>query len=484
MKENVREKKRWSWWSKLLLLFSPIFVLLVIVMGFEAGGTRAYNRVMEEAREIGGPVTIEELEVARKSWPDERNGALIITSLTTQPAPAADDPVFESLPLLGNGDLPPLGEKWSDQTDQIVRDHLARLSADIEKINKLANCEGGRFPIQWTPNPFDTLLPNLAQVRMSCKLKSLQVIQSAMHGNTASLVTDLDILLRHGRTLADEPTLISGLVHVATDSLAIDVLQRVLGQTSVSTEQIRQMETLVKAVEDEDRLYWGIRGERAALIRAVNWLTTGGARGLPGMVPLALPAHLPGMRGWVKSDLAEAIRLESSLVKAQNAQQRMQAASQVEAAVIAMPRYRVLTKTLTPSMKRAFELDLKATATVLAARTALAAERYRLEKGRFPDKLEDLVPIYLEAVPFDPFNGKPMRYRVDPDGLIVYSIGEDKRDDGGKVQLRVPRKTTPSDWGFVLLSSEFRGRPASTTAPATSEAEATATLREESRTEK
>ncbi len=62
---------------------------------------------------------------------------------------------------------------------------------------------------------------------------------------------------------------------------------------------------------------------------------------------------------------------------------------------------------------------------------ALAASRYRLAHGRLPDRIEDLVPEYLPAVPRDPFDGLPLRYRRTDEGAIIYSVGPDGVDNGG-----------------------------------------------------
>src|SRR5262249_27742509 len=70
------------------------------------------------------------------------------------------------------------------------------------------------------------------------------------------------------------------------------------------------------------------------------------------------------------------------------------------------------------------------------AAAALAAERYRLAEKRWPDSLDVLVPRYLAAVPADPFDGRPLRCRRLPDGFVVYSIGPDGTDDGGKVDRK------------------------------------------------
>jgi len=61
---------------------------------------------------------------------------------------------------------------------------------------------------------------------------------------------------------------------------------------------------------------------------------------------------------------------------------------------------------------------------------ALAA--YRAERGEYPAALSDLSPAYLKAVPPDIFTDKPLKYRRVGAGCIVYSLGSDMKDDGGK----------------------------------------------------
>jgi hypothetical protein len=48
-----------------------------------------------------------------------------------------------------------------------------------------------------------------------------------------------------------------------------------------------------------------------------------------------------------------------------------------------------------------------------------------------PDQLSELVQDYLPAVPIDPFDGQPIRYRRTDDGFLLYSVGADRTDDGG-----------------------------------------------------
>ncbi|MEK6238605.1 MAG: hypothetical protein N2C14_28130, partial [Planctomycetales bacterium] len=62
---------------------------------------------------------------------------------------------------------------------------------------------------------------------------------------------------------------------------------------------------------------------------------------------------------------------------------------------------------------------------------ALAAKRFQIEQGRYPQGWKELVPKYLPAVPTDPFDGKPMRFMATPKGLVLYSVAYNLSDDSG-----------------------------------------------------
>ena len=94
--------------------------------------------------------------------------------------------------------------------------------------------------------------------------------------------------------------------------------------------------------------------------------------------------------------------------------------------------------------------ELRTIAQLRTARVALAIERYRLASGRLPDALTDLVPTYLDAVPIDPFDGNELRYKKLVTGFVVYSIGEDLRDDGGTEEPSRKTKEAPT-WDVTFI---------------------------------
>jgi len=68
---------------------------------------------------------------------------------------------------------------------------------------------------------------------------------------------------------------------------------------------------------------------------------------------------------------------------------------------------------------------------LLAVSFALRA--FKLEHGKYPKSLKELVPSYLHAIPADPFaiNGSVL-YKLNGDSYLLYSVGPDGKDNGGK----------------------------------------------------
>jgi hypothetical protein len=76
-------------------------------------------------------------------------------------------------------------------------------------------------------------------------------------------------------------------------------------------------------------------------------------------------------------------------------------------------------------------LDGNGQATHAECELAIAMTRYRLDHGRYPERLDALIPAYLHDIPPDPFDGKPLRLAQEGDQWLLYSIGLDCADDGG-----------------------------------------------------
>ena len=78
-----------------------------------------------------------------------------------------------------------------------------------------------------------------------------------------------------------------------------------------------------------------------------------------------------------------------------------------------------------------------------AAITAIAIQEYTERAGQPPSSLSNLQGLGDAAS--DPFTGQPLHYVHDDAGFVVYSVGRDRKDDGGKVD---PQTKTGSAPGF------------------------------------
>jgi hypothetical protein len=59
-----------------------------------------------------------------------------------------------------------------------------------------------------------------------------------------------------------------------------------------------------------------------------------------------------------------------------------------------------------------------------APRILYAVKRFKTDHGDLPGTLAELVPVYLDQVPQDPFDGKELRYSREK--RLVYSIGDNR----------------------------------------------------------
>jgi len=65
--------------------------------------------------------------------------------------------------------------------------------------------------------------------------------------------------------------------------------------------------------------------------------------------------------------------------------------------------------------------------------TTLALRAYKLAHGAYPATLADLSPQIMKTQPTDPFTaGQPFRYKRTGTSFILYSVGPDGTDDGGR----------------------------------------------------
>jgi len=96
-------------------------------------------------------------------------------------------------------------------------------------------------------------------------------------------------------------------------------------------------------------------------------------------------------------------------------------------------------------------MDAEVIAKLQVTRVALEIERWRLAHGgRAPDSLAELTPEFEPSIPLDTFDNNPLRYKKLPQGFLIYSIGADFTDDGGKAKTSDDDHTVHYDIPFSV----------------------------------
>jgi hypothetical protein len=89
---------------------------------------------------------------------------------------------------------------------------------------------------------------------------------------------------------------------------------------------------------------------------------------------------------------------------------------------------------LMPSLVRADERFEISRMERRLSQIALGLAAYKAEHGEYPASLDALVPSCFAAVPNDVFSEKPVIYAPTEKGYVLYSVGPNMTDDGGKSQ--------------------------------------------------
>jgi hypothetical protein len=270
--------------------------------------------------------------------------------------------------------------------------------------------------------------------------------------------------------------------------MALERAERALAQGEPSEEALAKLQHALEDEEREPLFLRGCRGERATLDRFLAALESGDvplwrylqsyyyweADNKPSWVDRALA--YAGIS--TRAQRARLLRIcnemvEMSKLPAEKQEEAIADLTARAAGLSTMTRRLVMGSRGELMATRQARIWRLRTANIRCAIAMLAVERYRRGCGRWPQSLGALVPAQLRVVPLDPYDGKPLRYRPLIDGVLIYAIGPDLKDDGGRFvanQRKGPWASNPSDWegwdiGVRLWDVKQRRQPPKEAAP-------------------
>jgi hypothetical protein len=408
---------------------------------------------------------LEELEQGRTELPEAENGARVVVAasrlLPRDWPPRSLDAV---------GEVPPQ-EQLRPEQQTLLAGELGRVAAALAEARKLAGLPRGRYPITYPPNPINTRLEEQQQARAVAALLALDARRLAQAGDPKAALTSCRAAVNAGRSLGDEPLGISQLIRTSGVAVACLAVERVLAQGVPAGEDLAAVQRLL---EEEDRfptLLVTLRGERAAQHELFRRVEKGEASldDSPPSSPGLFDGFFSwGERGLLRYEQPHLLRVLTRRVEAARLPLREQPAAFNALAAEEgrdLPRDAILTLLLLPALDKLGQASWRKHAQVRSLAALIAVERFRQAGGRWPARLDELAPRFLAAVPLDPYDGKPLRYRRLGDGVVVYSVGEDRADDGGVLDRRNPTRPG-ADLGYRLWDAERRRQPPAEGPPA------------------
>ncbi len=98
-----------------------------------------------------------------------------------------------------------------------------------------------------------------------------------------------------------------------------------------------------------------------------------------------------------------------------------------------IPKWDVVSRSLLPSLSRAITLGERLKADLAATRAMVAIRIFMLENyGHLPESLDRIEEMLPDGALIDPFSNAPLVYRPANDGFLLYSVGSNLIDDGGR----------------------------------------------------
>jgi hypothetical protein len=354
---------------------------------------------------------------------------------------------------------------------QDLQAELTSLAPALAKVRPVIDLPKGHHFVEWKKDLTTTSLRGTYESLRVAKLFRLEATHKAHERKPDEALGCHRGILNTGRSIGDEPLLLSQMVRNNLDRMACQSLVRILAQGTPTAGALLKVQ---KALGEEARdikplpLY-ALKAERGEWFNLFDSIAAG------EMTLDQFDRVKPKPENWLqrarswwwiqpRMRMGQAAYLEKMTRAIENAQlpvtEQRREFARFEAEVAEYKRAspsEALAMIVFPALSKVPTNHHRTCALLDCARTAVAAERYRLAHGRWPQALDQLVPEFLEKVPQDIFGTGPLRSRRLKDGLLVYSVGPDGEEEPDGLGGKEDPAFEP-DVGFRLWDVDHRRR--------------------------
>ena len=374
-------------------------------------------------------------------------------ALTLPPAPPGMRWKTTAWPTIEVSDA--LAGAWTPETRPNLQGVIAFL--ETPGVDKALARIGEIEPGGWRPlGPRGAGVSSMRSVRDTTKLFVARArYHHAGRADIHAALADLEAACRLTGIVFDSGELIGTLVALACEELVYTELRHLARGHDLTPGQAARIIASIRATTPDIRSTWQstTRAELTKLHKVLNLAWTDDGQGNGWLVL----AHLNGMWAptWApqprngawnllsllfndrRTVAAKITRLGEVYEKAAELpyNEAIPALETLEAHQIFNLTDGPLGLSSVSSPTRVYEIVVRKTASRRAAVVMVALSAYRHDHGRHPLSLDALRERgYLETIPLDPFVARPLRYRQEDHQFILYSVGPNGIDDGGKRQ--------------------------------------------------
>lgn len=414
-----------------------IVITIAVFVVWRVNLAHDVNAKLQAIRAAGLPTNVKELNNYYTAVPDNENAALVMTQAFALMRNYPDDRSNE----VARFKIPPRSQPLTTEQRQLLSGYVEMNAAALAKASEAVKLSKSRYPVDFKAG-FQPPLPHLENISDLARIfqyQSLLVINSNKPKETD---TSIISILGVSRTLDNEPVEISQLVRFRLIGLATTTLERRLNANELTEGELTNFAIAFVEREKNNSIKRALIGERAAVIPIFHM-------SLARFVQLAeidIPSSKPPASeyqslffrttGFLERDLRfyldvmEAYITSASLSPPQNLAISAKASEKMGEDAI-HHFYRLSALILSP-VHSSVTREAECFARIRISTTATVVERFRLTHGRLPENLNELTPQFLSATPSDPFDGAPLRYHRLAKGYVIYSVGSDGHDDGGR----------------------------------------------------
>lgn len=422
-------------------------VVLLLVLGLLTHtmwnyiATRRLDAELARIRAAGEPTTFGELARSVKKYPAAEDAAPFYAAameLLRRDLYDRVDRLDARLPSDPNLDLRPAAPLLAEMHSLTDQDHLT-----LEMLDRGSARPGCNFDLGLRYGliaAMDKLPASRAVARASSRRTRLLAFQGDGNAAAESAVSALRML----RMFDDQPILVAHFVKMGCQSLTVSDIEIVLRYGRPSAEALTKLEQALRQAEDSFDLRRVFQAERVYALEICRSAVFS-LWGMGTEDSYMGPAQMPG--GWWAEPMNKTMTIGILRVDAQFIELVGKGWPAMADGVSSVARsdtgswpFNMFAEISAAGLDVAITTSGRVLATLRSARVAVLIERYRLQKQQLPAGLEELSKHFGQELPADPFTGKGLIYRQEPGGYVVYSVGDDRKDDQAA-------KLGQTDWG-------------------------------------